>query len=335
MAVLILAPPEDVHVQAVAKQLRGLDVKTYCGSLGGLVQQANFSLRLENSDRQCRLEPLSDSIWGSTTGLDLAAVSAVWLRRPGRVKALKAPEPWAAGLIECESNRAVQGFLRTLPALWINHPTAQSEAAFKVRQLTLARFCGLAIPKTLITNNPAEVQEFYESCNGEIVYKLIDELSWEHFPAFEVPKGIPTLPFRQSDLKHLEQVRLGLHLFQERVDKLADIRVTVVGRQMFPVKIDLLKGKSHLDFRLDYSVPMEPHQLPVETADKCLALMETLGLNFGAFDFCLARDGQYVFLEVNAAGQWLWMETGLDLPISLALARLLAGLDPPIVAASA
>jgi len=249
------------------------------------------------------------------------------------VKAVGIPEPWAARLAERESNRAMDGLFRILPGLWVNHPTAQSEASFKVRQLQVAKDCGFDIPKTLITNDPAQVIEFHESCNRKIIYKLIDESTWECFPEFEIPKGIPTLPFRDDDLEHVQQIRYGLHLFQERIDKESDIRVTVVGQKIFAVKIESQLGKGDVDFRMDYSVPMALHQLPDEISEKCFSVLKVLGLNFGAIDLCLTRDGGYVFLEVNAAGQWLWMEMKLDMPVSEELARLLAGLSPPLVPA--
>jgi hypothetical protein len=48
-----------------------------------------------------------------------------------------------------------------------------------------------------------------------------------------------------------------------------------------------------------------------------------LGLHFGAYDFLRTEDGTWHFLEVNATGQWLYVETGASLPIAEAFARLL------------
>ena len=36
-------------------------------------------------------------------------------------------------------------------------------------------------------------------------------------------------------------------------------------------------------------------------------------------------DGEYIFLEINPAGQWLWIEELTKLPITEALADLLVG----------
>ena len=58
-----------------------------------------------------------------------------------------------------------------------------------------------------------------------------------------------------------------------------------------------------------------------------LALMRRLGLWYGAIDLRRAPDGEYVFLEINPAGQWLFVEYATDQPISHELATLLARLD--------
>ncbi|WP_344870162.1 hypothetical protein, partial [Deinococcus aetherius] len=68
-----------------------------------------------------------------------------------------------------------------------------------------------------------------------------------------------------------------------------------------------------------------PFELPKEIFDKCLAMMEILGITYGCFDFVIDKKGRFVFLEVNPSGQWLWIEdlTGLEISrrIALELAR--------------
>jgi glutathione synthase/RimK-type ligase-like ATP-grasp enzyme len=54
--------------------------------------------------------------------------------------------------------------------------------------------------------------------------------------------------------------------------------------------------------------------------------MRRLGLIYGAIDLRLAKDGRYVFLEINPAGQFLYVEQQSSQPIAAALAaRLAAG----------
>ncbi len=61
-----------------------------------------------------------------------------------------------------------------------------------------------------------------------------------------------------------------------------------------------------------------------KTSQKLLMLMRRLGLEYGAIDLRLTPDGEYVFFEVNPAGQFLFVEHACGLPISAALAGHLA-----------
>ncbi len=57
--------------------------------------------------------------------------------------------------------------------------------------------------------------------------------------------------------------------------------------------------------------------------------MHLLGLTFGGIDLDLTPEGDYVFLEVNPSGQWLWLDDKLTLGISDAIASWLHGGDTP------
>ncbi|WP_328990134.1 hypothetical protein OG394_28235 [Kribbella sp. NBC_01245] len=64
-------------------------------------------------------------------------------------------------------------------------------------------------------------------------------------------------------------------------------------------------------------------RVPDEVAGAVRVMMDRLGLAFGAFDFIVRRDGQWVFIELNPNGQWAWIEQEVGLPISAALADVL------------
>ncbi len=53
-------------------------------------------------------------------------------------------------------------------------------------------------------------------------------------------------------------------------------------------------------------------------------MMKRLDLSFGTIDLVETPEGDYVFLEVNPSGQWLWLDDKLDLGISDAVASWLA-----------
>ncbi len=288
------------------------------------VEHSKISYRPGGFDGDCLIERANGS-------LNLHSYSAIWHRRPGKIVTSKFPERWIQNMVEQESRNALDGMLHHLRCLWVNHPRRDYECLQKLWQLHVAAEMGLVIPKTLVTNQPELVEQFFEECDGQVVYKLISELSNFAIPAYETPRGISTLPLRQEDLAHLNQVMHAPHFFQQCIPKAYDLRVTIVGQKVFCIKIDSQAGAGKLDWRHDYSVAMDAFDLPSEIAEQCLSLMRKLGLNYGAIDFVLSPDHKYYFLEINCAGQYMWIEHRTEMPISLELARLLAGVAPPLV----
>ena len=75
--------------------------------------------------------------------------------------------------------------------------------------------------------------------------------------------------------------------------------------------------KNKIDWRMDY----QNHKYtiidcPENIIKKCYQMMADFDLIFGAFDFIVTPENEWVFLEVNPNGQWLWLEKSLDLDIS-------------------
>ncbi len=51
--------------------------------------------------------------------------------------------------------------------------------------------------------------------------------------------------------------------------------------------------------------------------------MESFGINFASLDMIITPEGEFVFLELNPNGQWLWLEMELGFPLVASLADLL------------
>jgi hypothetical protein len=110
------------------------------------------------------------------------------------------------------------------------------------------------------------------------------------------------------------------HLFQKRVPKVADVRATVIGADVFCVRID----SDLLDWRTDYSkLTYTPVEAPPGIRPALHRYMNRFRLVFGAFDFAVDHEGRWWFLECNPSGQWSWLETETGLPMCAALADLL------------
>ncbi len=322
--VLILSTSADVHATRVEQCLQELGVNVAYWNFDPFVHDCQLNFSISDANNQFEFNS------GECT-TDMTSFDAIWFRRPGRLKSKTFFQPWIEQMMLVEAKQALMGMLNALPCLWVNYPACDTNASLKLLQLQVAKNVGMSLPETIVTNDPSTARAFYEKHLGSVIYKLVTEHSNFSLPHFEFPHGIPTLPVRDADLKHLDQVRHGPHLFQERVNKQSDVRVTVIGAKVFATHIESQKGTGQLDWRNDYSVPMTAWTLPDQLAQQCLDMLKALGLNYGAFDFCLDKDGRYVFLEVNPAGQYLWVEVRTEQPLTKEMSLLLAGKSEPLV----
>jgi glutathione synthase/RimK-type ligase-like ATP-grasp enzyme len=88
-----------------------------------------------------------------------------------------------------------------------------------------------------------------------------------------------------------------------------------------------IKGDSSLvDWRDPaVSVRYSESSLGPEVQTMCKAMLEKLGLKYGAFDFVRRPEGELVFLEINPTGEWAWLEDRLGFPMREAFIHLFFG----------
>src|SRR5690606_36978212 len=143
-------------------------------------------------------------------------------------------------------------------------------------------------------------------------------------------------PFLTRKLNHKENIDFsGLHLapaiFQQAIDVEIELRVTVVGDQVFTGAITtsgIDPNSQYIDYKQGYIEPdakviIEPYELPKKIADKCSAHARAFNFPYSAIDLLLDKKGTYWFLENNPNGQWAFVESGAGLPIGKAMAELL------------
>jgi glutathione synthase/RimK-type ligase-like ATP-grasp enzyme len=324
MKVLILSSIDDPHAKAVGDLLNTMGVHVDFLKLTDFLETCSVSFELGTSNQVCLLERMQGD-------LNLNEYFSIWYRRPGLVKAPKFVQPWIGRMVESEARSALDGIFRSLSCVWMNLPSNNAACNDKLWQLQVASQIGLKIPETIVTNKPSVVANFFDKCDGQVIYKLIGEQTNQAIPANENPRGVSTLTLRKQDLPYLDQVVHAPHLFQRCIQKAYDLRVTVVGHEIFCTRIHSQEGLGKTDWRHDYTVPMDPFTLPPDIAAMCLMILRRLGLNYGAIDLVLTPDDQYVFLEINCGGQYLWVEKKTQQPISQAVANLLIGKSEPLV----
>jgi len=247
--------------------------------------------------------------------VDLSTVRSIYYRRPSSYAAPAGMSAQDGRVAKEQAKHGMGGILANIRARWVNHIWRAIEAEFKPTQLAVAKDVGFAVPATLITNSLDDARNFAKE-QGQIIYKPLQNTE------LTTPDGNALMVWADLvDPDELdESVSLALHLFQARVDKVADVRTTVIGNRVFSVRID----SPHLDWRQDYDhVTYAAVETPSGVAEACQRYLDRFGLIFGAFDFGIGQDGSWVWYECNTGGQWHWLELETGLPMTAALADLL------------
>jgi glutathione synthase/RimK-type ligase-like ATP-grasp enzyme len=206
-------------------------------------------------------------------------------------------------------------------AFWVNPIAGAALAGSKLLQHEAAVKVGLRMPETLFTNSPEEIRQFL-SRENEVIYKPLDGGGWQSGDAQFLPY---TAVLAEEDLVGDEVLRQTPGIFQERIPKAYELRVTVMGRHALAAKVlsqQTENGK--VDWRRSNDeLQFEPTFLPPEVELQCAALLDELGLVFGCFDFIVTPEGEYVFLEVNEMGQFLFIERCCGMPLLDAFSEFL------------
>jgi glutathione synthase/RimK-type ligase-like ATP-grasp enzyme len=300
--ILVVSHPADLHASTVLARLASIGADAMLIDIADFPE--NLRLRLEATDAQFGAEL---DIGGQC--LFLRDITAVWWRRPqahALAPNMASRDDWNFAYGECQA--AMSGLFSCVDAFWINPPLNDEKAAQKVYQLKLAQQLGLRIPRTAVTNDPAAARAFIarEGDRGTI-YKAFSATrqAWRE-----------TRLLRREEIELLDSVRHAPVIFQEYIEAEVDLRITVVGGKIFPAAIFSQDTEYKMDFRMHIdSARYAAHVLPGEIETKLQQYMKALGLVYGAIDMRMTPKGEYVFLEINPCGQWLFVEqkTGQDI----------------------
>ncbi|MFF0594237.1 ATP-grasp ribosomal peptide maturase [Streptomyces antibioticus] len=239
--------------------------------------------------------------------VELGEVAAVYYRRP---------TPYAARFVHlpaqqrdfatAEARHGLGGILHNLHgARYVNHPAAVSRADFKPAQLQRFAELGLTIPATLVTNNAEQARRFAAE-HDRIIYKPFRGL-----PAGEDGHSGAIWAQRVDPDTFDNSITVMPHLFQAEIHKTADVRVTVVGQQVFASRVETPDGA--LDWRRgDWNKLIHtPLGVPGSIEAALHSYLASFGLAFGCFDFALTGGehlpASWTALECNPNGQWGWL----------------------------
>jgi len=313
---LVLSMAEDETAVRVVDELTARDHRVYWFDTDSFPRRAQVSSTNHGDGWRTTLH-------GPEDDLALSDVVSVWYRRPRAFDLDPSLGPGEQRFANLEAQVGLGGLLRAVDCLWVNHPDNIRTAEYKPFQLHLAAKAGLSIPNTLITNRPESARAFISE-HDRVVYKTLGPpvllqggADGQHEPVF-------TTLMRPEHVDQLASVATTTCLFQEYVEKSTELRLTVIGSEIFPVEICYAKDREVVDWRSNYAGhDYRVYSLPDDIRAACLRLVDVFGLNFAAIDMVVTPRDEYVFLEINPNGQWSWLALATDLPMVESMADLL------------
>ncbi|QNG47727.1 MvdC/MvdD family ATP grasp protein [Sphingobium yanoikuyae] len=302
--ILIPTQTNDIHAVAVFCALERLGAKPI------MIHGADFPSRQFNSinidtkcDLQCKFED-------KDFNFNFNDISVVWNRRltaPVIPDGMLNDQDLPFMKIETKTYFRHIWIALSESVFWVNPRVAQYAANSKILQLKIARDLGFEFPATLISNKSNDILSFFER-HDNVIYKPFISLG-------EVLDGKnavhETVDVYRSDLPSEGIQQLSIGIFQEKIEKKTEVRIVVFGRQIYAVEIFSQSNERTLvDWRNHSlgSVAMKKVEIPDPVKKFCFNMLRVLGLVYGAFDFIIKSNEQWVFLEVNESGQFLFME---------------------------
>jgi hypothetical protein len=261
-------------------------------------------------------------------GEDVSDAVSVWYRKPkkfqrGEISVDDKYQHYSFSALQ----RHVNQLHAQLPeAQWVSDYHAIQRANNKTLQYKVAHDLGMNVPDTLMTSNVDAAKEFIDEHPVTIIKSLAT--------SFTTNESGEPLAFWARKVRRGDDVDLsGLHLapavFQQGIDAVVDLRVTVVGDQSFPAEITVsdLSDPGVRDWRaghFDGNLSIVAcEDLPSQVGQLCVDHTKKLGLRYGCTDLVVDQDGVIWFLENNPNGQYGFVEQYTGMAISKALADLL------------
>lgn len=324
--ILIASLKEDAHAGVVAAALRRL------GHDACLWHGADFPVQQTQS---VAVNDAGDFHWHAR-GAGLSGDEAgdgfdtVWARRIQAPQRGETIHPDDVDFVERELTQYHSSIWNAIEpdAFWVNPLPRIRPSESKLNQLRIAQDIGMSVPSTLVSNDPDDIRDFLAlHVDGGTIYKGFFPASWTDEDGRRL--ALPTRPIRLEDLPSDDMLQSVPGIFQTRIAKVGEIRLTMFGDYPLAARIDTGDHEAGAeDWRNMHitRVPMTPYDMPGSVLDRVRRFMREIGIVFGCFDFIVTPDGEHVFLEVNQAGQWLWVEQKLpEIPMLATFCAFLAG----------
>jgi MvdD family ATP-grasp ribosomal peptide maturase len=237
-------------------------------------------------------------------------IAAVWYRRAYNIGAGLKEELEAKfyGASMGEIRTTLFGFLESIDSYSLGKPSVYRRMDSKEEQLKIADKIGLKIPETCITNNPEEAKKFI------LKHKNVIGKMQAGFAIYEdgVENVVFTNVIEEKNLEELDSLLYCPMQFQKKIEKQKELRVTIVGQDVYAFEVDSQQSDdAKVDWRKDGVNLIDKWvrtELPREIEVKILELLDVYNVDYGAIDIIVSPEDEYYFIEINAAGEFFWLD---------------------------
>lgn len=258
------------------------------------------------------------TITGNEVHVDGLTVSpqAGWLRR-------LAPAGWTESMndrgLEAAARSAAVSALAALARDerfdWLTPLDRLGGAENKPYQYRLAAAAGVPVPEWIVTTDPESVPT-----SGDWISKPLGPGSFidEEGTGYVVP----TTAVNLGDPQTIARVPF---ILQRRVKARVHARIITVGPHAWSAT--LRADDLPMDWRMapsaHYGFTDKP--VPDDVSQHALAITSATEVRYSAQDWIQGADGRWWFVDLNPAGQWLFLPATVAEPATLAIARHLEG----------
>jgi hypothetical protein len=213
------------------------------------------------------------------------------------------------------------GIMRHPTVDWLSSFDALWRAEDKLVQYTACEKLGVPYPGTVVTSSRDGLAERF---GGSVVVK---PLGAGQFTDAEQSYKVVCAQLLATDDERLDKLGGAPFIVQEPIDTVTHLRVVTVGRQVAAASLPAT-GLA-LDWRSDAAAHanFSATAVPSEIAEYATRLTEELRVGFSSQDWVVDANGDAYFLDLNPAGQWLFLPADVAQPITAALAAWLDDKD--------
>jgi len=320
--ILIITCEEDIHPNGVIEELEALSIPYFRLNTEYLLRDYNIHVSIDNNESIFVIE--HKTAGHKITNKD---ITAVWERRPMEPICLldEGINPQIEEMMLKEAEDFLKYFRYSLNDLfWFGNPINERKGSSKIWQMQIANKVGFDIPTTVYSNDLSKTLKEFENQNIAIKPVTVDGIMGNDKEVVFYTKKIPYEEFRDTNEIGF---RNNINHIESYTEKKYELRITYVKDEAFACKIDSQvkeKDKGRIDWRegYDHEISFTAIELPHEVDKKCKAFLQEVECNFGCFDIIVTQGDEYVFLECNLNGQWLWIEDATGLQISKKMAHV-------------